>query len=171
MGALLRVVVLSSLLVGPPALGAQEVTCPPPDAAAGMGAVIGTVVDVVSRAAVASAHVELRRPRFEAPLRAQSDGGGRFVFCSVPAGEFVVSAREGERRGAVGPVVLEPGATLEVVVEVRSTIEASGTLAGEIVDADTEKPLEGASVFLPELGQSSASNQLGRFVFPSLPPG
>lgn len=171
MEALLRALVLSSLLVGPRALGAQEASCPPADAAAGMAVVMGTVVDVVSGAAVAAAQVELRRPRFEAPLRTQSDRDGRFLFCSVPAGEFVVSAREDERRGAVGPVSVEPGATLEVVVEVWSATGASGTLGGEIVDAETEKPVEGASVFLPQFGQSSVSNQLGRFVFPSLPPG
>ncbi len=166
----LALVALCSALYAP-ALGAQDVSCPPPDAAARMGAVIGTVMDALGGAPVASARVELRRPRFEAPLRAQSDRDGRFVFCSVPAGEVVVSAREGERRGAVGPAVLEAGATLEVVVEVWSAMGASGTLAGEIVNAETEKPVEGAYVLLPELGQSSVSNQLGRFVFASLPPG
>lgn len=170
MGPLLRGLVPICLILGQAPLAAQQASCPPPGAAAGTGTVIGRILEVRTGAPLAAAQVELRAPSLDEPLRGRSGLDGRVLFCSAPAGEVVMSATLDGRRGAVGPAVLEPGGTLDLVIELWSAAEDAGTLAGEVVDAESGKPVEGAHVVLAEVGLSAISNDLGRFVFPSVRP-
>jgi len=152
-------------------LVAQQPTCAAPDSAAQVGTIIGRVVDAESGIALGFARLQLRSPDASQPIEARSDRRGHFAFCAVPAGQVTVWAQIGQFGGLAGPVFLDPGRILEVTVELSSAGRSSGTLAGEVVDADSGEPIEGASLLLHDLGQSSISNELGRFTFLSLPPG
>lgn len=150
---------------------AQQPACAPADSTAQVGIVVGRVVDGESGVPLGFARLQLQAPGMSQPLETQSDRRGYFAFCTVPAGEVTLWGQVGQFGGLAGPTVLDPGRTLELRLELRGAGRDSGTLAGEVVDAESGRPVEGASLLVYDLGQSSISNELGRFTFPSLPPG
>lgn len=153
------------------ALRAQQSSCPPPSAPATEGAIVGRVVDGETGVPVGFALVHLRSAGATTAQQQQSRREGSFQFCAVRVGEVTLWAEVGQHAGVVGPVTIEAGRTLDVTLELRGAGSESGTLAGEVVSADTGSPVEGAYLLLPEVGRSSLTNVLGRFVFTSLPPG
>ena len=152
-------------------LDAQREACVPGDSTSRVGTVAGRVVDAESGVPVGFASVQVHSPDMAQPSEAQTDRRGRFAFCGVPAGAVTLWSHIGQMAGLVGPVALESGRTLELTIELRGAGRDSGTLAGEVVDAESGRVVEGASLLLYDLGHSSTSSELGRFVFPSLPPG
>ena len=150
-------------------LDAQERACPGLDPTA--GAVVGRVVDASTGVGLGFVHLELQGPGSTEPMKAQSDPGGYFTFCTVPPGRVLIHAALGPHTGGAGPVNVEAGGNVELRVELRNPDDNTGTLAGEVVDAETGEAIEGAAVFIRDLGLSAISNELGRFAFPSVPPG
>lgn len=98
---------------------------------------------------------------------------GRFQFCSVRSGIFSITGQFGQLGTYLGPLALGAGETVSLSHELSHIMgaEDSGTLTGLIVDADSEEPVEGATVVLPGLRRMVSTNSLGRFTIPSLPPG
>ncbi len=152
---------------------AQEVRCPPPDSLAGAGAVLGRALDARTQVALGYSHIWIQVSGAEAPLAARADPAGWFRFCSVPSGSLIVRGQFGILRGLLGPLTLDPGQTLSVSLGLAQEAAGNdtGTLTGTVVDRGTGDPVDGATVELPGLGQRAASNPLGKFTLPSLPPG
>lgn len=154
-------------------LSAQEPSCPPPDSLAGFGAIVGQVVDAQNQVPLGFVQIRLLIHRVEAPLEARSNTSGQFQFCSVPSGVFTLAGQLGQLGNLLGPLRLDPGKTLSLSLELTAatTGRQTGTLTGIVIDAESEEPVEGATVLLLNLGQTAISNGFGRFIFPSLPPG
>jgi hypothetical protein len=152
---------------------AQDLTCPPPDSVAGVGAVVGRVVDAQTQIPLGFAQIRLRVQGLEDPMEARSTTSGSFRFCSVPASVFTLSGQLGQFGSFLGPLSLSAGQTLTVTLELSAapTGRDTGTLTGIVVDSESGDPVDGAAVLLPGVGQTAISNPLGRFTFPSLPPG
>ena len=154
-------------------LQAQDPLCPSPDSLAGMGAIVGRVVDAQTQIPLGFAQIRLRIQGVEAPFEAQSNPAGLFQFCSVPFGVFTLTGQIGQFGAFEGPLALAPGQTLQFALELSASASGrdTGTLTGIVVDAESGEPVEGANIILPSLRQTAISNALGRFTFPSLTPG
>lgn len=156
-----------------PPLYGQAPPCPSLDSLATVGDVVGQVLDAQNQVPLGFVQVRLRIQGVEAPFEGVSNTSGHFQFCSVPAGTFTISGQLGQLGNLVGPGVLEAGQTLSVALNLAPSFDGqnTGTLTGVVVDVDSGEPIEGATVLLPDLGQTAITNPLGRFTFPSLTPG
>jgi len=154
-------------------LDAQAESCSESEIRAGHGAVVGTVVDAQSKIPLGFVRLSLEVSGTEAILKTQSTTSGSFRFCSVPEGTFTVRGQIGQMAGSLGPQALAPGTIQTVVLEIGASQsdEETGTLTGIVVDAETGDPIEGATVLLVDLGHEVITNSLGKFTFPSVPPG
>jgi hypothetical protein len=117
----------------------------------GTGVIVGRVVEADGRSTVAGTIVTLSQAGF-APLRALSDGQGRFAFRALPKGTFSLTAtRAGFVDGAYGR--MRPGGTplsLELTDNLRTgdadiMIWRYAAIAGTVLDEHNE-PLVGAPV-------------------------
>ena len=154
-------------------LHGQEHSCPPSDPTTGMGIVVGQVVDSQTQIPLGFSQVRLRIQGVEAPVESLSNTSGHFEFCSVPSGVLTLSGQLGQLGSLVGPVRLEPGETLQVLLQLSgvSAGQETGTLTGIVIDVASDEGIDGATVLLQNLGQTAVTNAFGRFTFPSLPPG
>jgi len=154
-------------------LRAQEILCPMPDSLAGVGAVMGTVVDAENELPLGFVDLRLQVVGVRGVLEARSDTSGRFQYCSVPAGTFTIAGQFGQMSGFFGPGELEPGERFFLRMEVGefAVTYETGTLTGSVVRAGADEPIEGATVLLSDRGLAAVTNPFGRFTFPSLPPG
>lgn len=165
------VILLWSVLLLPVQLQAQS--CPPPDSAAGLAAVEGMVRDAEARVALGFAQIILANLGTGASSRTRSDPSGRFRFCDVPVGQISLGGHLGQLRASAGPISLKPGDRYSLILEMAPPGEDPnvGTLTGVVLDAGLGTPIEGAEVLLPQFGQTTITNSLGRFTFPTLPAG
>ena len=117
----------------------------------GTGIIVGRVVEADGRSTVAGTIVTLSQAGF-APVRALSDGQGRFAFRALPKGVFSLTAtRPGFVDGAYGR--MRPGGTplsLELTDNARTgdvdiMIWRYAAIAGTVTDEHNE-PLVGAPV-------------------------
>lgn len=153
-------------LLPPPAV-AQKTDCSPSS-----GAIVhGLALDASSGVPLGFARIELHGSALEKALSTRSDTKGAFAFCGVPPGQVIVQGVMGPLVGGVGPVDVGEGRVVEVTVELRDAEHSTGTLAGRVFDAETGEAVEGASVFVTDLGLSVLTNGLGAFAFPSVVPG
>jgi len=150
----------------------REPSCPPPDSLAGMGAIVGRVVDGETEVPLGFVQLRLRVAGIEAPIEGLSNSSGYFKFCSVPTGSFTLTGQLGQLGGLKGPMPLGPGKTGTIELELSAPAEEwdTGTLTGTVFSSDSGKPVEGVAVLLLSLGQTAISNVKGNFTFPSLPP-
>jgi len=155
-----------------PVHGQATSTCPPLDSSSARGAIVGQVLDGESGIPLI-AQVRLTVQGVSGTLETRSDGSGQFQFCSVRSGIFSITGQFGQLGTHLGPLALGAGETVSLSLELSHIMgaEGSGTLVGLIVDADSEEPVEGATVVLPGLRRMVSTNSLGRFTIPSLPPG
>ena len=133
-------VLVVAFLVSVEAVFGQAPSCPPPDSAAGMGAVLGRVVETQSQVPLGFVQLRLRTLGVEAPQEEISNTSGGFGFCSVPAGAFTLTGQLGPMGGMVGPEILEPGQTLTLHLEV-----AEATTKLELRRPAPEPAAEGAT--------------------------
>lgn len=154
-------------------ISAQEPACSQPDSSAGLGAVMGNVVDVQTQIPLGFVQIRLRIEGVEEHLETRSAPSGKFQFCSIPAGAISLTGQLGQLGGIVGPLFVEPGETKAVSLQLSPPITGveTGTLAGIVKDEESREPVSGATVMLSESGQTAITNELGRFTFPSLSPG
>jgi hypothetical protein len=152
-------------------LQAQE--CPPPDSSAGLAAIEGQVRDAEAQVALGFAQITLSSLETGANLQTRSDPSGRFRFCDVPIGRISLGGHLGQLRASAGPISLKPGDRYSLILEMAPPGEDPdvGTLTGVVMDAGLGTPIEGAEVLLPQFGQTTITNSLGRFTFPTLPAG
>ena len=155
-----------------PVHGQVTSQCPPLDSSSARGAIVGQVLDAESGIPLI-AQVRLTVQGVSGTLETRSDGSGRFQFCSVRSGIFTIIGQFGQLGTHLGPLALGAGETISLSLELSHIMRAedSGTLTGLILDADSEEPVEGATVVLPGLRRMVSTNSLGRFTIPSLPPG
>jgi RNA polymerase sigma factor (sigma-70 family) len=137
--------------------------------------VAGVVLDGTTGRPVAGARIGLepgegKRPPVEGTT---SDGDGRFELRGLDPGQYALGAREGERIGRSGSLVVRLGAVIEgVVLSIRPGL----ALAGEVTDADG-RPLPGVELHLargedPLLGEDAGrTGPAGAFRIGALPPG
>ncbi|HEX5008889.1 MAG TPA: carboxypeptidase-like regulatory domain-containing protein [Planctomycetota bacterium] len=107
--------------------------------------------------------------------RARSDERGRFAFCNLPAGTYVV---RGEACGCVSglseTVTLEPG---RQPPDLALVLQRAGAITGRLLDADG-RPLSGRKVSAQgppgeatSASRSSRTDTAGRFALRDLTPG
>ena len=164
-------ILFSSILLLPLQLLGQ--TCPPPDSTAGLAAVEGQVRDAEAQVALGFAQITLSSLDTGANVQTRSDPSGRFRFCDVPVGQISLGGHLGQLRASAGPISLKPGDRYSLILEMAPPGEDPdvGTLTGVVLDAGLGTPIEGAEVLLPQFGQTTITNSLGRFTFPTLPAG
>jgi hypothetical protein len=123
----------------------------------------GRVVDPQGRP-VRSASVSARGPASRA---VESGPGGAFELEGLPAGGYLLYARQGEWASApLGPIPLAPG---EEVRELVVILEIGAALSGAVVDARDGSPVAGASV---SAGAAVARcDERGRYRLAGLPGG
>lgn len=166
-------VLVLGLIFLPGPVSSQDVTCPEPEHGSGSAAVVGRVVDAETGVRLGFAIVRVLVTGRQAPFEGRANRSGEFHFCSVPLGRISVSAQLGELGAVVGPVDLEEGQVFHTELRLEPATEArfSGTVTGVVLEVGTSEPIDGAAVTLLDLGQYTVTNEFGRFVFPSLPPG
>ncbi len=58
-----------------------------------------------------------------------------------------------------------------LIVTLYTTSYSQNSLSGKIIDRTTQKPLQGASIYIPDLKTGSVSDQQGKYVISNLPKG
>jgi len=151
----------------------QTSSCPPPDLVSGFGSVTGRVLDAETEIPLGFVQLRLSTLDGSQAREGRSNPNGTFSFCDFPAGVIEVTGQLGQLGGRVGPVVLVGGAVESLTLTLAPPTEEgnSGTVTGVFLDASSGEPVEGATVLLPDLGQTVITNEFGRFTFSSLPPG
>jgi hypothetical protein len=159
----------------------------------GGAAVVGILRDRASEIPVPDAIVTARwegrdgSPTF---LTTETDGAGRYRLCGVPHGDVTFQARALGREAAVETLDLPRAAIvfhdLQIslgsgasgdrgVIQERLLVEAAahglGDLMGQIVDQDTDAPVNQAVVRLRGTGFQGTTDREGRFAFMDLRPG
>jgi hypothetical protein len=107
--------------------------------------------------------------------RRVQDAAGAFEWKDLPAGRYVLTASaEGRPPARSDRIVVEPGITAH---NVRITLARGAAWSGTLFDADTRKPVAGASVGLDAATQTGAnaiptavSDAEGAFTLAGVPP-
>jgi hypothetical protein len=136
------------------------------------------VVDFLSRTPLAQVELRVR----ELGLQAFTNEEGKLTIPEVPVGAYFFEFQKEGYEGVAGVVQLQQSG--EILVELLpeglqapEVAPAAGTgggpsvLAGRVVDATSDRPLEGVQVNLPGVARSTVTDEAGRFSFPSLEPG
>ena len=117
----------------------------------GRGTIVGTVVGSDGSTPVGSAAVNL----FPDPdSREQgrgvfADSNGQFAFSGVPLGVSTISVSTSDNRQRTVAVLLNgAGGVTNVIVALPDTHTASGTLAGQVFDADNLTPNGNGTIFV-----------------------
>jgi hypothetical protein len=147
----------------------------PPDPAS-EAVVAGVVTDSVSGVRLPKVQMTLtwRGKADTVPTRQVKTTGsdGFFVFCGVPAGVSV--SLVARARMTRGPFTwqIEPGQLyMQNILLPLSTTEAKGVLIGQVIDADTQRPVVDATVRLVERERTTETNTHGFFTFGTQPFG
>lgn len=152
-------------------VGAQ---CFMDDAPAGSGAVAGRTLDAESGVALGGAVVTLSWQEGDDPvprsLVARSGSDGWFRSCGVPAEVPVLLAADYYgRRGARREVTLDPDGFFDATTLLADL--PTTHVSGQLVDATTERPVDGAEAWLRGTGHRTLSDGSGRFAFEGVPAG
>jgi hypothetical protein len=171
-------------------------SCPETSLQAGGAVVAGVIRDGLSEIPLSGARVVVRwlgQDGFE-EMAAQSDAGGRYLLCGVPAagflqfrGELLGQTGEWEEVEVARPafvlhdVEMTLGTTARIappgerVVQERILMEATarglGDLRGQLLDAESGRPIPQAAIRLGEGRQQRVTDEEGRFAFHALQPG
>lgn len=138
--------------------------------------VAGVVIDSISGVALPRVQMTLTwRATADTAATSQvatTGSGGLFVFCHVPAG---VSAKLVAReRLTRGPFTweIEPGQLyVQNILLPLSTMGRKGILVGQVIDAETRRPVVDAVVRLAERGRPTDTNSHGFFTLGEQPFG
>ena len=151
----------------------QTSSCPPPDSLSGLASVTGRVLDAENQIPLGFVQLRLSTLDGSQTREGRSNPDGTFSLCDFPAGVFEITGQLGQLGGRVGPLVLGAGAVKSLTLTLAPPTEEgnSGTVTGVVLDGSSGEPVDGATVLLPDLGQTAITNEFGRFTFPSLPPG
>ncbi|WP_242347046.1 MSCRAMM family protein, partial [Anaeromyxobacter terrae] len=134
-----------------------------------LGRIAGVVRDASGRPAAGTI---VRGASRDHSGSATADASGRFTL-AVPAGSYRLSAAEGERAGGTGPSSVQAGATTGGV---ELVLGPGATLAGEVVEEGSGRPIPGAEVALSPhdsgaLAARAVAGEDGRYRIPGLAPG
>ena len=147
----------------------------PPDPAS-EAVIAGVVADSLSGVRLPRVEVTLtwQEATDTAPTRQDktTGAGGFFVFCHVPAG--VTANLVAHERLTRGPFTWEIEAGelyVQNILLPLSTTGAKGILVGQVVEAETGRPVVDAAVRLVERGQGASTNTHGFFTFGEQPWG
>jgi hypothetical protein len=102
-------------------------------------------------------------------VETKTDESGYYYFCNVPAGPVIVRARFAGSTGIAVPLQLQPGEPAELDLDV--VLSSVGQLQGTVVDYGTGEPVAGATVRLVGTDVRVVTDQEGRFLLDSIPPG
>ena len=151
-------------------------TCERPPDPTSQAVVAGVVLDSISGVGIPQVEVtltwHLSEPDTFATQTRMTGPGGFFAFCNVPAGGR--AELTAHRRVKRGPIVwtIDPGQLyVQNVLLPLSMTTGSGILVGQIVDADTGRPVQDASVRLTEIDQTTTTNNHGMFTLGDQPFG
>ena len=167
-----RDLLVMNLGLTPPA--APDVTSPPAPCASSdraMGSIVGRVREASTNVPIGPSEVWLvSADRDVASTR--SDAAGRFAFCDLPAGEYVVRTAIRGLGSALASFDVAAGDAAEVDLRVapESTGAQDAILRGRVVRADDGQPLAGAEVRLGN-GSTQVSTADGSFTFDELMAG
>jgi hypothetical protein len=136
----------------------------------------GTVTDSTSGLGLPGALVSVAWEDGSVPRRVESrtDPSGFFLFCDLPGSTEVEVSVTLHSTGDPVLVRTESGMLHIVPISLAfSDPTSDGILMGRVIDADTRKPVEGASVFLwdDEMRASTITNGRGYFSLGSHPWG
>ncbi len=139
-------------------------------------AIRGVVNDGVSGLGIAGVHLRLTvgATKFDTETRAD----GSYELARVPAGRHVIAATHSAYVSAqVEAVIALRGRELADVDAAALTLQAGGTLSGDVVDA-LGAPVSGAEVVVvaaagvvPDWSRAARTDPQGRFTLPGVPAG
>lgn len=142
----------------------------------GYAPVAGVVRDTLTGVVLPRATVTIRSatPRVGRSPRllveGKADESGYYRFCNVPAEEPVVAQAHFGRNPGIGVRMdLRPGEPR--VQDLQVAISTVGQLRGRVVEYATEEPVAGALVHLVGTGLRQVTDEGGRFLLDSIPPG
>lgn len=143
---------------------------------AGYAPVAGVVRDTLTGVVLPQARVMIRSatprvgrtPRLLAEGR--SDESGYYRFCNVPVEEPVVAQAYFGRSPGIG-VRMDLRSGEPRVQDLQVAISTVGQLQGRVVQYATEEPVAGASVHLVGTELQQITDNAGRFLLDSIPPG
>jgi len=130
-------------------------TCPSPDPGKGLGVVTGIVREAETQVAMGFVDVRLIPGSNDLGGMAyltRSAPNGRFQFCDVPVGTYTIQGWFDQIGGDLTQVSVGPGGETSLTLNLGLAAESDepGSLSGKVMDADTGKPVEGATVRLAE---------------------
>ena len=146
--------------------------------AMGSGSVVrGHVEDASTGAPLPGAEVELWLGRDRASVdgspgerrRVQVESDGTYRFCAVPAGRHVLVSELPWTDRLEVEVVVPEARVVGVDLGLSAMGTAPGRIVGRVLDAETDRPLEGVTVEVG--GTSTISDEEGRFTVADVEPG
>jgi hypothetical protein len=165
----------TGVLPGPAAGAGPAEGCSPEDNAPGTGWVSGLVVDASTRVPLGGVRIWITSEAMEEAGVGRADGSGRFHFCGLAPGAYLLravfrgfgEARAAIRIGAGG----ESRATLPMILS--DPLRRTGTLRGRVVEAGSGEPVAGATVLVGEEGGAEArvTGEDGSFELSRIPAG
>ena len=167
-------VMVLGLLPTPRPGGAQVIpsSCPSTSSSDTTGSVVGRVRDQATGVAVGLSQVWLVSEDESRSTSVRSDAAGRFAFCDVARGTYIVRAAVRGLGSARGTVEVLGGRRADAELNLRPEEEAlaTGGLQGYVVAAGGDRPLSGAEIRLRDaVVQVSGSD--GSFAFMDVPAG
>jgi hypothetical protein len=160
-GAVVRATLVLVLLAAPRPGSTQSIqeralqqvvpgSCPSTPASDTTGSVLGQVRDQATGVAVGLSPVWLVPEDESRSASVRSDAAGRFTFCDVQPGAYIVRAAVRGLGSARASVEVFRGRRAEAVLELHPDEEASATggLQGRVVAASDGQPISGAEVRL-----------------------
>jgi hypothetical protein len=141
----------------------------------GYGAVSGIVTDSLTGVAMPGALVTLEpagmsRFGLRAPTEVNTDDGGYFRICNVPA-ETEMNLQPHFGRSSGRTMVISVGAGSGEIQDLMMLVSAEGTLSGYVEDFASGEPVQGASVMVADTEGFVLTDEKGRFIIDDLPPG
>jgi 5-hydroxyisourate hydrolase-like protein (transthyretin family) len=149
-------------------------------------AISGTVVDSVTNAPVANAQISLKKLNGRLKLSAKTNSDGNFNFNGLPSGEYVVRAdhreyykewyNEQSSQATADTInVTAPDSVEGVNFTLMRREQAGAGIAGTVIDATTELPIDGAMVAVMPLSFATpkriVTGEDGTFEMLGLKPG
>lgn len=137
--------------------------------------ITGTVRDASASVPLPGAEVRVRWTTGDGSVAEgsiQADASGRYSLCSLdaPIRLWLVGTAY-DREGRPVAVTVSPGDSLEQDLAVPLQRGESGAVAGRILDQESKRPVEAATVTIPGIDASALTDPYGRFGMEGVPPG
>lgn len=135
----------------------------------------GVVRDTLTGVVIPRATVQIQRLDpvsgnvVGSPMLKKADEAGYYRLCDAPVGPVVVQPRFGLSSGIRERLELDPDRPS--LQDLRVILSSIGRLQGTVTDYQTGEPVAGASVGLPGTEHGVTTDETGRFVLDSIPPG